>query len=79
MKTAPSLPVRLPYLIQSGRASWHQAKAGHAFSGSITADYTPDELAQYLAHCEARNEPHHVTRLPGPAVPVSISDASRKF
>jgi hypothetical protein len=45
------------YKIQSGRASWHQAKAGHFFASVMTADYTDAEIAALKTKLEASGEP----------------------
>lgn len=48
------------YTIYSGRPSWHQAKAGHAWAASMTAEYTPEELATLKANLEKRGEPYYI-------------------
>lgn len=45
---------RFNYFI--GRASWHQARAGHSHGGEIIADHTPEEHAAFVARYQARGE-----------------------
>lgn len=55
--------------VQSGRASWHQRKAGHVFASSIRFMKTETELADYLKKLRDRDEPYcckEITRLSDP-------------
>jgi hypothetical protein len=64
MKTKHTHAEKRRYKIESGRASWHQQRAGHFFACSIIGDYTGPELESFLANIKARNEPFLVSQIP---------------
>jgi hypothetical protein len=49
--------MKTKYKISTGRASWHQQKAGHIFAGELIVSLTPEELETFKAN-HAKHSPH---------------------
>jgi hypothetical protein len=54
------------YRYETGRASWHQRRAGHFAAAVLICDHTPAEHAAFLARYRDRNEPVTWTTSPTP-------------
>lgn len=62
------------YTYHTGTPSWHQAQAGHASAGTITATHTPEDHAAFVARYKARGEAITWTeQAPAPATPAPLT------